>query len=92
MIIAVAGAARAGKDTVGRMIFEELGADRVRRFAFAEPIKRICAEIFDWDDRHLHGELKDVPDERYPRPITFSYPSEPPHGSLWMPLAGGGYF
>jgi len=34
---------------------------------FAEPLKRFCAEVYDWTAEHMHGALKDEPDERYPR-------------------------
>lgn len=67
-IIALAGPAFSGKDTVGRIIQAEMG-DAVKLIAFAEPIKRFCREVFDWTDEHTNGALKLVPDTRYPRTI-----------------------
>ncbi len=57
MIVALAGVAGCGKDTVAAM----LGAPVVR---FADPFKRFCGEVFGWSDEQLNGpsHLREVPD------------------------------
>lgn len=57
MIIGLSGKARSGKDTVAEMI---QGYDSTfKRIAFADSLKDAACAIFDWDDRHRHGELKE---------------------------------
>lgn len=68
MIIALCGPARSGKDTVADVLTEFFGANKVARIQIAGPLKRCCREVFDWTEEHTDGSLKDVPDERYPRP------------------------
>lgn len=69
-LIGLCGRARSGKDTVGSMIRDYVAqhGETVEMIAFAEPLKRFCGEVFGWTDAHLYGHLKDVPDDRYPRP------------------------
>ena len=62
-LIGLAGKARSGKDTVAGMIQELVPGTRT--LAFAEPMKRFLKEIFDWDERHVSGALKEVGDPRY---------------------------
>lgn len=65
MIIGLAGAAGAGKDTVAQFIsVNELRCHAIlwQRYAFASPIKEACKRIFNWDGRHENGELKEVVD------------------------------
>lgn len=65
-LIGMLGKARCGKDTVAQMI---RGArPHVSCVAFAKPMKDFCKLVYDWSDDHVYGHLKDVPDERYPRP------------------------
>ena len=86
-IIAMSGRAGSGKDTVGRMIAQTLGPGNVKLIAFAEPLKTICKEVFDWTDDHVYGDLKGVPDERYKRGTrSYTFPNGPP-GTAWVPLA-----
>ncbi len=67
MILGLTGLARSGKDSVADF-FEEAELERVHRFRFADDLKRICREVYDWTVEHTDGALKDTPDERYPRP------------------------
>lgn len=62
MLIGVSGYARSGKDTVGTYLKEQYGFTVCH---FAEPIKRISGEVFDFNDEQLYGGLKETPDERY---------------------------
>lgn len=61
-LIALAGRAGSGKNTVARL----LGA---REISFAEPLKRICQEVFAFSDAQMFGpsEERNRPDPRYPR-------------------------
>jgi len=78
-IIAVSGRAGSGKSTVGRIIQECLGDD-VLQIAFADPVKQICMDVFDWGPAHVYGNLKGEPDLRYPRAaaegVTYLTPRE----------------
>ena len=61
-LIGLAGKARGGKDAVGDYLSKTYGH---KTFAMATPVKEACRVIFDWDDRHLHGHLKDALDPVY---------------------------
>lgn len=68
MIIAIGGKRGSGKDTVARLLTEQLAVPALARvFKFATPIKATVREVYGWTHEHTDGELKDVPDERYPR-------------------------
>lgn len=59
-LIALAGRAGAGKNTVATM----LGGHEI---SFAEPLKRFCQEVFAFSDAQVWGpsECRNAPDERY---------------------------
>lgn len=61
-LIALAGRAGSGKNTVADM----LGGHQI---SFAEPLKRFCQEVFDFTDAQVWGPsaCRNAPDERYPR-------------------------
>lgn len=61
-IIALAGRAGSGKNTVAAM----LGGAEI---SFAEPLKRFCQEVFAFTDEQVFGpsEARNRPDGRYPR-------------------------
>tara|TARA_R110000822_G_scaffold28357_1_gene84286 strand:- start:213 stop:755 length:543 start_codon:yes stop_codon:yes gene_type:complete len=61
-LIGLTGEARGGKDAAGDHIRNMCGFST---YAMATPVKEACRVIFDWDDRHLHGHLKDVLDPTY---------------------------
>ena len=61
-LIGLTGKARSGKDTVGDYLSKTYGH---KTFTMAKPIKEACRVIFGWDDRHLHGDLKEVVDPIY---------------------------
>lgn len=63
-LVAVMGNARAGKDTTADYLAFRHGFVRV---ALADPMKRFCAEVFDFTHAQLHGDDRDKPDPRYLR-------------------------
>lgn len=69
MIVGLSGQAGTGKDTVADVIVRHHGFVKV---ALADPIKRICKEVYDFSDEQLYGpsEKRNEPDKRYPRPFT----------------------
>jgi len=87
MIIGVAGLAGSGKDTVADHLVEYHGFVKV---ALADPLKRICREVFDFSEEQLWGpsEKRNEPDKRYPRPVGYTYPVAPA-GAMWVPIGGG---
>lgn len=61
MLVGFAGYAKSGKDTSCEILQHHglIG----KRHAFADPIKQTCNALFNWDDRHAFGELKEVEGE-----------------------------
>ena len=68
MIVGVSGLAGSGKDSVADRLVAEHGAVKV---ALADPIKRICADVFGWETDRLWGpsEKRNEPDVRYLRQV-----------------------
>lgn len=66
MIIGICGKAGSGKDTVADILVRDLGFVKV---AFADPLKRVCKDIFNFSDEQLWGpsEKRNEPDFRYLR-------------------------
>jgi len=66
MIIGLCGVAGSGKDTVADFLVKNHGFVKV---AFADPLKRICKDVFDFSDEQLWGpsEKRNAQDERYRR-------------------------
>lgn len=62
LLIGLTGLARAGKDTTANIIQKHTNA---ALYAFAQPIKEACKVLFDWQDQHVHGELKEVVDPHF---------------------------
>lgn len=59
ILIGLCGQARSGKDTVA---YHLVCRYRLIRRAFADPIKEIVNDMFDWDERHSDGDLKEEVD------------------------------
>jgi hypothetical protein len=87
MIIGLCGPAGSGKDTAADFLVKNHGFVKV---AFADPLKRICKDVFAFTDGQLWGpsEKRNAPDKRYPRNDRYIYPTAPA-GSLWFPVGGG---
>lgn len=69
MIIGITGLARSGKDTAASMLQHYIASEYILGSAkiesFAKPIKETCRYLFDWNDDHLYGDLKEVVDPRW---------------------------
>jgi hypothetical protein len=67
MIIGILGFAQSGKDTVANLL-QERGAQKI---GFADALKRVTMNIFDFTFDQMWGSIKDkeTPDKRYPRPL-----------------------
>lgn len=65
-IIGLSGVAGVGKDYIANILCEDFGFIKV---AFADPIKRICRDVFDFSEEQLWGpsEKRNEPDKRYLR-------------------------
>ena len=61
-IIGLAGLAGAGKTTVAHILERDHG---FRALAFAEPLKSACRELWGFTEAQLHGDQKEVVDERW---------------------------
>lgn len=66
MIVAFSGLAGVGKDTAADVLVREKAFVKV---ALADPLKRICADVFDFSTEQLWGpsNARNAPDKRYPR-------------------------
>jgi hypothetical protein len=66
MLVAISGQAGAGKDTVADFLVKD---HQFAKVSLADPLKRICKDIFDFSDQQLWGpsEMRNQPDKRYPR-------------------------
>lgn len=69
MIIGIHGPARSGKNTVAAILREALRDNGIRteEIAFAEPLKRVCTDVFDFSEEQVYGNKKDDADPRYRR-------------------------
>lgn len=63
-LVIIGGGARTGKDTVGSMIAERVGAQCI---AQADPMKRLMALVYEFSEETLWGpsEMRNAVDERY---------------------------
>jgi len=57
MLIFIIGNKRSGKDTIANYIVSNY---KFSKYAFANPIKKICYELFKWDDNTLNNNDKDL--------------------------------
>ena len=69
MIIGISGKGRSGKDTFSQMLLEELGAlgEKYITMAYSDNLKLRMVEDFGLSFEQVYGDLKEVPDERYPK-------------------------
>lgn len=66
MIIGIVGFAQTGKDLIASILSDRIMAQRI---AFADPVKRVVRDLFEFDEDQLWGtkQQKEAPDLRYPR-------------------------
>lgn len=66
MIIGLCGLAGSGKDTAADSLVQQ---GRFIKIAFADPLKRIARDVYDFSDEQLWGPsaMRNGPDIRYPR-------------------------
>lgn len=66
MLIGISGLAGSGKDTVADFLVAE---HKFVKVSFADPLKRICQDVFEFTDEQLWGpsEKRNAPDPRFPR-------------------------
>lgn len=62
MIIALTGKKGSGKSTVADMLDDEYGFEQ---YAFAAPMKDICAHVFGWGHEELYGDRKELVDQAW---------------------------
>lgn len=70
MILGISGLAGSGKDTVADILVRDY---RFAKVAFADPLKRIVRDVYDFTDDQLWGpsEARNGIDTRYPREHTW---------------------
>jgi hypothetical protein len=61
-IIAITAPKHSGKNVISDYLVQNYG---YKEYAFAEPIKKACKEIFLFSDEQLYGNLKETIDERW---------------------------
>jgi hypothetical protein len=66
-IIGLLGQARSGKDTTAEYLAKNYNFVRI---GLADPMKRFCAEVFQFSDEQLYGDKRDDTDPRYSRGVT----------------------
>lgn len=59
-IVGVSGKKGHGKDTVADYLVENYN---FKKIAFADPLKQVCATLFNFSDEQLYGDKKEVVDE-----------------------------
>ena len=79
MIIGISGVAGAGKDTAADFLVKSHGYVKV---SLADPLKRICQEVFAFTDEQLWGgsNKRDEPDHRYAS--EWFHPTDPTQHSF----------
>ena len=69
MIIGISGKARSGKDTFANMLMAELSTHEksYQTMAYSDTLKEKVIEDFNLTANQVYGDLKEVPDKRYPK-------------------------
>lgn len=62
MLIGLTGAAGCGKTTAAKILEKAL---EMQEYHYAKPLKDACKIIFDWNDEHMYGDLKEIVDPAY---------------------------
>lgn len=56
MIIGIAGKKGSGKDMLGNYLIQKYG---FKRYAFGDPVKEVCRNLFGFNDDQLYGNKKE---------------------------------
>ena len=89
-LIVISGKAKSGKDTLGDILKAKF-TESYYTMAYANELKRRCREDFNLTREQLFGDLKEVPDTRYPKKIkwftvlTGTNTDEIPEQEYWTP-------
>lgn len=67
-LIVISGKARTGKDTLG-VILQTVMSENYYIMAYADELKRRAMADFGLSQEQVRGHLKEVEDERYPKPL-----------------------
>lgn len=88
MIILLVGKAGSGKDTVADILVRDHAFVKI---AFADPLKRICRDVYDFTDEQLWGpsSARNAPDLRYPRPPVTNWERDGHRSDMRHPQSGG---
>jgi len=70
-LIVISGLSRVGKDTFGKFLQENLEEEYFLA-AYATHLKQVVKKCFNLSNEQLYGDLKQVPDKRYPKINTDS--------------------
>jgi len=62
LLIGIIGVKNSGKDTVGSYLIENYG---FTRYAFGDPVKQICKNLFSLSEEQLDRKLKETIDPRW---------------------------
>lgn len=72
-MIGITGLAGSGKDTACEIILYHGIADK--RYAYADPLKACVNSLFDWNDLHSYGELKEIETKIHIPSLEDKYPT-----------------
>lgn len=75
ILIGLSGKARVGKDTAGTYLYNKLSEINYNTFitAYANQLKQDLIDKFGLSFAQVHGDLKEVPDTRYPKQGTQTF-------------------
>ena len=87
VFIGVSGKARAGKDTFSDFLLDIIISKynkTVIKVAYADELKRKIMNEFDLSWEQLYGDLKEVPDKRYPKKSLINKLNNKEDGKVWQ--------
>ena len=62
VLIGIVGKKYSGKDTAADYL---VANHNFTKMAFADPVKKVAKELFNFNDEQLYGNLKEATDERW---------------------------
>lgn len=64
-VICIIGNKRVGKDTFYNEFKKVVGGSNIHQYSIAEPLKQIAKILFDFNEKQLYGNERDIIDERW---------------------------